>query len=140
MTERSPVTARSGQSLIELGIVIVILVTLAMGMLEFGRAWMIANMITHAASDGARMAAITPSTSRNSSGIITDTAPIQSQVLAEIANVTPTAGFTVSVSQPTTNGIPLAQVRVDASVPYLFRLVGSSFTVARSVTFRDEGR
>jgi hypothetical protein len=29
---------------------------------------------------------------------------------------------------------------VTGSVPYLFNLVGTSFSVSRTVTFRDEGR
>ena len=39
----------------EMGIVVALFVTLVMGTIEFGRAWMIANMITHAARDGARI-------------------------------------------------------------------------------------
>jgi Flp pilus assembly protein TadG len=129
-----------GQALIEMGFVIVLFVTLTMGVIEFGRAWMIGNMITHAARDGARAAAVTPTSSRGTGGTITNTSAIQTNVLNSIRNAVPTTGFNVNVTQPTVGGIPMVQVQVTATVPYLFRLVGPSFTVNRTVTFRDEGR
>jgi hypothetical protein len=101
---------------------------------------MIGNMITHAARDGARAAAVTPFGSRTTGGTITNTAAIQANVLASISNVVPTTGFNVAVAQPTIGGIPMVQVTVTATVPYLFNLVGPNFTVNRVVTFRDEGR
>jgi Flp pilus assembly protein TadG len=141
MTRRKPARER-GQALAETGIVIALFVSLVMGTIEFGRAWMIANMITHATRDGARMAAVTPATSRNSTGVISSTSAIQTQVLNEISNVMSSSGFTVNVTQPTLSGIPMVQVQVTGSVPYLFNLpgVGTSFSVSRTVTFRDEGR
>jgi Flp pilus assembly protein TadG len=134
------IRGRSGQALIEMALVVVLFVTLTMGVLEFGRAWMIGNMITHAARDGARAAAVTPFGSRTTGGTITNTAAIQANVLASISNVVPTTGFNVAVAQPTIGGIPMVQVTVTATVPYLFNLVGPNFTVNRVVTFRDEGR
>jgi Flp pilus assembly protein TadG len=129
-----------GQALIEMGFVIVLFVTLTMGVIEFGRAWMIGNMITHAARDGARAAAVTPTASRGTGGTISNTSAIQTSVLNSIRNAVPTSGFAVNVTQPTVGGIPMVQVQVAATVPYLFQLVGNSFTVNRTVTFRDEGR
>jgi len=129
-----------GQALVELGIGLAVLVTLVVGSLDISRAWMIANMVTNAARDGARIGAVVPSTKRNGSGFITDTSGIKNQVLAEIRDVIPTSGFTVTVSQPTVNGVNVVQVRVDAVVPYIFKIIGPTFTVARTATFRDEGR
>jgi hypothetical protein len=84
-----------GQALAEMGMVITILVFLMMGIVEFGRAMMIANMITQAARDGARR-----SHSRTTGGkcaIVTldhpDPRPDQ------IATVIPSAGFTVTATQ-----------------------------------------
>jgi hypothetical protein len=67
---------------------------------------------------------------------------IQNQVLNEIKNVMPTTGFTATVTQPTTSGIPMVQVEVKGTVSYLFHLLPSmtSFSVDRTVTFRDELR
>jgi len=41
-----------GQELAELGITIVPLMIVALGVLQFGSAWMVLNMVTHAARDG----------------------------------------------------------------------------------------
>ncbi len=131
---------QGGQALIETAMIVVLFVTLTMGVIEFGRAWMIGNMITHAARDGARAAAVTPNAGRGTGGTLTNTAAIQTNVLNSIRNAIPTTGFNVTVAQPTVGGIPMVQVTVTATVPYLFNLVGGSFTVNRAVTFRDEGR
>jgi Flp pilus assembly protein TadG len=139
VTTRPTRRRQRGQALVEMGMVIILFVTLALGTIEFGRAWMISNMITHAARDGARMAAV-PASNRNGSGIITNTSAIVAQVKSEIGTVVPTTGFTVDVAQPTIGGIPMVQLTVNATVPYLFNLFGSNFPVARTVTFRDEGR
>jgi Flp pilus assembly protein TadG len=131
-----------GQALVETGIVIVMFVMLVMGTIEFGRAWMVSNMITHAARDGARLAATWPT---RTSGAIssTDKTTIQNQVQTEMANVlgSPT-GLTATVSQTTAGIIPTVQVEVTGSVSYLFRLLPgmSSFAVDKTVTFRDEGQ
>ena len=118
-----------------------ILVMLMLATIEFGRAWMISNMITHATRDGARIAATWPT---RTAGAISssDMTTIQNQVLNEMKNVMPTTGFTATVTQPTTSGIPMVQVEVKGTVSYLFRLLPSmtSFTVDRTVTFRDELR
>jgi Flp pilus assembly protein TadG len=130
-----------GQALVETGIVIVMFVTLVMGTIDFGRAWMISNMVTHAARDGARLAATWPT---RTSGAIssTDKTTIQNQVQTELANVlgSPT-GLTATVSQTNVGAIPTVQVRVNGSVSYLFHLLPSmsSFAIDRTVTFRDEG-
>jgi Flp pilus assembly protein TadG len=129
-----------GQALAEMGIVVVLFVTLCVGILEFGRAWIIVNMITHATRDGARVAAVALPSNRDSYGMITNKSSIQSQVLSEIQTVTPTTGFAVNVTQSTVGGVPMVQVQVTGTVPYMFKLVGDSFAVNRTVTFRDEGR
>jgi Flp pilus assembly protein TadG len=133
--------------------VVLLLVTLVMGVVEFGRAWMVLNMITNAARDGARAAALQPPTNRYTSGTnqgkIIDTSSITSLVHAQIANVLGTTAanaMSVSVAYPdqgvSPNVTPLVQISVGGSVSYIFNLplVGTSFAVNRSVTFRDEGR
>jgi Flp pilus assembly protein TadG len=131
-----------GQALAETGIVIVLFVMLVMGTIEFGRAWMISNMITHAARDGARTAATWPT---RTGGAIssTDKTTIQNQVQTEMANVlgSPT-GLTATVSQTNAGTIPTVQVRVNGSLSYLFQLLPgmSTFAIDRTVTFRDEGQ
>jgi Flp pilus assembly protein TadG len=130
-----------GQALAEAAIALPLFVLMALAMIEFGRAWLVVNMITHAARDGARIAAAAANPRDPATGMITNSAAIQSQVLAEISNVMPTTGLTVNVTQPNIGGIPMAQVQVTGTVPYLFNVVGTTgFPVARTVTFRDEGR
>ena len=127
-----------GQALAEMGFVIVLLVMLVMGLMEFGRAWMVANMITHAARDGARAAATFAA--RNADCSIQDTSGIESRVIDQIAAVMDTATISgVDVTQTVSAGIPVVEVQVTGTVPYMFNLVASEFAVARTVTFRDEG-
>ena len=77
---------------------------------------------------------------RNSSGIITSTSAIVTQVLTQIQNVMPTTGLTVTVTQPTISSIPMVSVNVSGSVPYLIQLWGTTYPINRTVVFRDEGR
>jgi len=150
-----PARAERGQSLVELGITIVLLVTLAMGIIEFGRAFMIANMVTAATRDGARAAAVTSSTNRDATtGQISSAgkSAIQTQVVNEVNSVAPNLFTTSNVavcqstldaSCPTVAGINTVTVTVTKNVPFIFNLVpgiGSSFNVGRQITFRDEGR
>ena len=139
MSSRRARTRQRGQALVEMAIVVVLFLSLSLGIIEFGRAWMIANMITHAARNGARIAATSAS---RSNGTITNTAAIQTEVLNQIKTVVSTTGFSVNVTQPNPNGLPMAQVQVTGSVPYLFHLIPgmTSFPVNRTATFRDEGR
>ena len=134
---------RRGQALTELGIIIVLLVFLVMGMIEFGRAWMIVNMITQAARHGARAAAVLPLSKRNATThVITDSSAIVTQVQNQIQNVYAGALDVTVNPQADAGGIPLVSVTVTGTVPFLFNLpgVGTSFAVNRSVIFRDEGR
>lgn len=131
-----------GQAIVEMGIVLVLLVTLIMGIVEFGRAFMIANMITHATRDAARAAAIVPAGSRNTSGIITNVAAIEGLVKTQLTGTVDTSVLTAKLTQTTTSGIPTVTMTVTGTVPYVFNLpgVGPTFSVNRAVTFRDEGR
>lgn len=138
-----PVANQRGQALAETAIVIVLLLMLVMGVVEFGRAFMVSNMIVHAARDGARSAAVEPVTNRDSDGFITNTTSIKNHVRTAIASVVGTSAaqaLTINVSQP--NGPPpLVTVQITGSIPFVINWAGySSFPVNRSVTFRDEGR
>ncbi len=145
-----PINNQRGQSLVELGMIVALFVLLSMGMIEFGRAFMVANMITHAARDGARAAAVMGSGSRDGTGMYLDPGAVQTtidaQVKEEIKSVLDAATVDlwplVDVEQLTdaASGLPVVQVTVNGTVPYIFNLVGTGFNVARTVTFRDEGR
>ena len=135
-----------GQGLVELGIIIVLLLALTMGVVQFGHAFMVANMVTHAARDGARLGASWSTRVTNSCGALPSTAtaptgPIATAVKNEIATVADATGFTVNVCQgndgtqacppgltvPTapncgSPSTPVVIVNVTGCVPYLMNI------------------
>jgi Flp pilus assembly protein TadG len=137
-------TRSRGQALAELGIVLVLFVFLGLGIIEFGRAWMIINMATHAARDGARAAAALPASSRNAAGFVTNWGPIETAVEDEIQQNTGQTMNATGISNADTGGVPMLALRVQGNVNWLFFSVplafGPSFQFDRTVTFRDEGR
>ena len=54
--------ARRGAAMVEMALVLPIFLMLILGIIEFGRAMMIANLVTNAAREGARMAVLDGST------------------------------------------------------------------------------
>lgn len=137
------VTQQRGQSLAETAIGLAVVTLLMLGIVEFGRAFMISNAIVNAARVGARAVAMEPATNRSNDGYIVNTAAIVATVKDEIAG---TVGqqvadsLTVQVSQPSTWDVARARVTVTGQIPYMFNLVGNSFTISRTVTYRDQGR
>jgi Flp pilus assembly protein TadG len=143
---RTTANAR-GQALVELACCILLLLLLSFGIVEAGRTLMVANMITHAARDGARIGAVVPRSNRDANGNIVDKSGIITQVRNDIAQVlgsTAANQFGVAVTQPTISGTPMVQVQVTGALPNLFGQfifpTISAFTINRSVLFRDEGR
>src|SRR6266404_1516774 len=148
---------QGGQELAELGITIVLFLIMALGVLMFGHAFMVVNMVTHAARDGARLAASW--NSREACQKITNYQPIMDAVNAKIATVTGQT-FQVTVDQqpgpittssppcsPAPGLTPTVTVNVNGCVPYLFNILGLSsggctggFKVNRTVSFADERR
>ena len=146
-----------GQGLIEAGIVIVLFMAIALGLLTFGHAFMAVNMITHAARDGARIAATWPLRAGCNQLNNLNTVPIQTQVQNEIATVvggTFTVNITNDPPQPSatppcaTSSTPMVKVTVTGCVPYLFPILPGNlgtncngqqgFSVSRVVEFHDE--
>lgn len=138
-----PVANQRGQALAETAIIVTLLLMLVMGIVEFGRAFMVSNMIVHAARDGARFAAVAPVSSRDDAGMITNTTSIKNHVRSAIASVVGAStaqALTVNVTQGA-GPPPIVTVQVTGSVPFIINWAGMvSFPVNRSVTFRDEGR
>ena len=133
-----------GQALAELGIVIVLFVFLGLGIIEFGRAWMIINMVTHAARDGARAAAALPPSSRDASGHVSSWSTIESAVEGYIQDNTGQTMTATGISNADVGGVPMIALQVEGQVDWLFFHTplgfGPTFEVNRIVTFRDEGR
>lgn len=122
-----------GQALAEMGIVVVLLMMMVLGIIEFGRMLMLTNMVVHAARDGARIAAVTPGN---------DFSAAEQHVTDLLA----TAGLTnLNVAATTAGGgggggIGTVTVTVTGNIPYIFPggFWGDGIDIARSVTFRDE--
>ncbi|MGE5247789.1 MAG: TadE family protein [Verrucomicrobiota bacterium] len=55
---KSMLNKRKGQGLVEFALVVPMLLVLAFGIAEFGRAWMTKNILTGAAREAARLAAV----------------------------------------------------------------------------------
>jgi Flp pilus assembly protein TadG len=137
-----------GQALIEMAVVVTLLFFLVMGIVEFGRAFMVTSMITHAARDGARFGATLDPTLRStdpaSKGCFTDagTTAIEDHVDGQLrgGGVSPSS-VNVSVTQDCdASDLATVTVVIDGTIDYIFNIVGTSFAVNRTVTFADENR
>jgi Flp pilus assembly protein TadG len=132
---------RRGQALIEMALVVVALVFLMAGIVEFGRAFMLANMITHAARDGARFAATLGGASRTNGALnSTGQTSVKNHVIQLVQGVMPLTANDVGVTSDGASCPPTVTVTVNGTIDYLLLkgLVGNGFNVARSITFRDE--
>jgi Flp pilus assembly protein TadG len=127
-----------GQALVETALVAPFLLVLLLGIIEFGRAWMVSNMITHEARHWARIAAT--ASNRDSTGAI-DASSIAANAHADIQAATG-LDLPVTAQQTQINGIWMVQVHVTGNVAYLFGVIPgvTGFSADRTVTFRDEGR
>jgi len=117
-----------GQSLVEFALVLPLLLLVLMGIFEFGRIWMTINVITSAAREGARVAAVT--------------APDVAAARAAANNVLNgghVTGATVTVSGPSGAN----EVQVTIAVNYQPMVVGlipglHAMTLNRSATMHWE--
>ncbi len=121
--------SQKGQSLVEFALVIPVFVVIFLGIIEFGRLWEVTNILTSAAREGARVAAVTgPDVSRARSA---------AQTVLSAGQVT---GATITVQGPNS----ASDVRVTIALAYT-PLTGSiipgfrSFSLSRSTTMRWEG-
>lgn len=140
---RKAIRNQRGQALVEAGLVVSFLVLTSLGLVEFGRAFMISNVLTHALRDGARQAAVVPASQRDSNGFITDSTAIKTRVkdiMKQVLDTSTVNGINVAVSQQAENGINTVKVTATGNIPYTFKVVANSFPINRSVSFRDEGR
>jgi len=154
-----------GQSLVEAGLTIGLLVVMVLGIIEFGYVFFALSMVTNAARDGARAAAALQN--RGTCGGISDSSSIQPIVRNQLAGIVTvdggstcsngvcveqcvtTSGGSETCGAPPANNrpvytatdIPTVKVTVAGHIPFLFGLLGpTAFNFSRAVTFRDEGR
>ena len=77
-----------GQSLVEFALVVPLLLLLFIGIAEFGRAWMARNILTGAAREAVRMAAVPPPTGM-------DNTAWNAAISARADNILKSAGITI---------------------------------------------
>jgi len=124
----------SGSALVEVALVLPIILVLAMGMLDFGRAFHTKSLLDQAAREGCRLAVVTAP----------DVALVQSRVTSILATggITPGA---ITVIGP--DASRMITVTVNATftfaTPGVFAFVGASFgntlSMAGQTTMRFEG-
>ena len=124
------IKSEKAQSLVEFALILPIFALMLFGMIEMGRLWMTVNVMTGAAREGARVAAVT--------------APDAGRVQSAANNVlagSNLGGATVSVSGP--NGA--SEVTVTVSLTYttlsgtLIPGIPGSLNLTRSTTMHWEG-
>jgi Flp pilus assembly protein TadG len=132
----------SGQNLVEFALVAVLLLALVLGIVEFGRVWMTFQVVTNAAREGARLAALP--TGFTNAGAVT----------AKVNDYLTSAGLDTGVAGVTAAGVDgatgtNATVTVTYNVEMLFLgpIVGlldssssipGSFTLTGTSTMRNE--
>jgi Flp pilus assembly protein TadG len=147
MTSRLQKPRQRGQALAEMGLVVLLFVTITLAIIDFGRMLMILNVITHAARDGARTAAVIPATqfpvgALGGSNLSTIQTRVRNQI-ATVMSTTDANAFSVSGTRVAGGGAgDTVRITVAGNVPYLFNfpgLWGGNVAVNRVATFRFEG-
>ncbi len=105
----SPFMKQKGQALVEFALILPVLVLLVFGMVEFGRAMYLKNMLNNAARAGARAAVVTPNLPQTTSYSLAarGTDVIQQTMfdgLQYVDRSTATANVSVNGSNPAKNG------------------------------------
>lgn len=91
---------RRGAALVEAALVLPVFVGVTLGIVEFGRAMMIGQLVTNAAREGARLAIIEGSTNSDVEATVRNF--LQQSAGASAANV----GITITIAQATGNPNP----------------------------------
>lgn len=124
---------QDGQSLVEFALVVPILLVLIIGIAEFGRAWMTRNIMTGAAREAVRIAAV-----RSGSGTTDNTFRDRADAVLSSAGIT---GATVALGG---DGLTFGTVTVTVSYEFPVVLAGfvpgltGNFPLSSSTTMRRE--
>lgn len=127
---RKQANREKGQSLVEFALLLPILVVIVFGIIEFGQLWMTVNILTGAAREGARVAAVT--------------APDAGQVRNAVQSVLNGANInkaSISISGPDAANQVTVTVRIKYTVTAANVVPGlnGTFQLTRSSTMRWEG-
>jgi Flp pilus assembly protein TadG len=126
----APRCARRGQAVTELALVIPILLMVLIGIVEFGRAWMMSQVVTDAARQGARTASLLSESSVGQDSVVQ---VISRALLA--GRIDPAAAdIDIDGFQDGTG----TDVTVTVGVPYGFGLLAPIMRIARQQSWDDE--
>ena len=89
---------RNGAALVEMALVLPVFLTVVLGIMEFGRAMMVSNLVANAAREGARLSVTTGST--NSSVTTAVQSFMTSAIGVSSGNVTVTITVTAAAGNP----------------------------------------
>jgi Flp pilus assembly protein TadG len=123
------IKSQKGQSLVEFALVLPVFVVILFGIMEFGRLWEVSNILTSAAREGARVAAVSEPD--------VEKAKTAARSVLAAGHI---SGATITVSGPNSTS------DVSVTVALLYKpMTGSiipgfgSFSLTRSTTMRWEG-
>ncbi len=125
-----------GAGLAEAAITSVVLFTLVMGVVEFGRAYNMFQNLTNAAREGARYAVAPDPTTET----LPSTSAVQSKVQSFLTSDMISGGtVTVTTTTHTINGVTTTYTNVTASAPYSFFFFPfGSVTISSNSEMRNE--
>lgn len=104
----------SGQNMVEFAIIVVLLLSIVLGIVEFGRAWMTFQVVTNAAREGARLASLPTG--------FTDTAAVTARVNNYMSSANLDLGratVTVNNVDGATGSDAVVQIQYDADLIFL---------------------
>lgn len=130
ISNKNLIIQKEGQALVEFALIMPMLVVILFGIFEFGRLWMTMNILTGAAREGVRVAAVTAP----DAGLVQNA--VQNIMLA--ANIT---GATITISGPNAATEVTVTVQMDYTVVTGSIVPGLSgtFQLTRSAIMRWEG-
>jgi Flp pilus assembly protein TadG len=119
--QKPATTERRGTALVELALVLPIFVAVTLGIVEFGRAMMVAQLVTNAAREGTRLGIIDGSTNAkvetDIKSFLNQAANISAADLTITITVTPATGNPNPGNQ-VANALPRDLVSVYVAVPF----------------------
>ncbi len=137
---------RNGAALVELAMVLPIFVMLALGIIEFGRALMVSQLVTNAAREGVRLASLDGTTNSEVEQTIrtflTGSANVGATDVAITISITPAAG-NPNPSNQVANANVRDQINVQVGVPFnKVSFTGGNYltgkTIVGNATMRHE--
>ncbi len=120
-TQNQPLRKRSGSAIVETAFMLPILLGVTFGVVEFGRALMVSNLITNAAREGARLGIVKDTTTAEVKAAVVD------QVQRTVGTTIPTSSVIVTVTpysnnpdpnNETANAMTRDLVDIEVKVPY----------------------